>query len=199
MQRIGFTLAVKVIKRDQGHLRLTFSFPCMMLSFSTCEVLSERYFQKRHKSKMTCLQSPRHLVCQIRFFTNIPKIATFVNWSERKTIFGEINFSSDSWDDPWVIHQEFILKILNRVIRYPWWIANYKMRISSLNSKRLKISYSGMMSGTPTGASSWIIPSSFETSLFLEFKRRLKLEYVERINCNRNRVISSRERSLVSA
>ena len=70
------------------------------------------------------------------------------------------------------------------------------MRISSLNSKRLKISYSGMMSGTP---SSWIIPSSFETSLFLEFKRRLKLEYVERINCNRNRVISSRERSLVSA
>ena len=133
----------------------------------------------------------------IRFFTNIPKIATFVNWSERKTIFGEINFSSDSWDDPRVIHQEFILKILNRVIRYPWWIANYKMRISSLNSKRLKISYSGMMSGTP--ASSWIIPSSFETSLFLEFKRRLKLEYVERINCNRNRVISSRERSLVSA
>ena len=53
------------------------------------------------------------------FFTNIPKIATFVNWSERKTIFGEINFSSDSWDDPRVIHQEFILKILNRVIRYP--------------------------------------------------------------------------------
>ena len=84
------------------------------------------------------------------FFTNIPKIATFVNWSERKTIFGEINFSSDSWDDPRVIHQEFILKILNRVIRYPWWIANYKMRISSLNSKRLKISYSGMMSGTPS-------------------------------------------------
>ena len=132
----------------------------------------------------------------IRFFHKHPQNCYFCKLVGTKTIFGEINFSSDSWDDPRVIHQEFILKILNRVIRYPWWIANYKMRISSLNSKRLKISYSGMMSGTP---SSWIIPSSFETSLFLEFKRRLNLEYVERINCNRNRVISSRERSLVSA
>ena len=107
IQRKGLTLAV--IKSDRGHLRLTFSFPCIFyLLHSVCEVLSEGHFQKRHKSKMTCLQSPRHLVCQFRFFTNIPKITTFVNWSERNSILWNFLISSDSWDDPgWSIKNLF--------------------------------------------------------------------------------------------
>ena len=75
------------------------------------------------------------------------------------------------------------------------------MRISSLNSKRLKISYSGMMSGTPARQAAGLFQVHLRLHYFQSSKDVFlaKLEYVERINCNRNRVISSRERSLVSA